>query len=148
MGLLPELDQKKTAEAVRCFFKKEYPIALRIAGKNYNSLRSPVMDGMPSATIQDKDRDKAIVKHADATLLIDNVKRAVQMVNEFDDTSGQILLKAYADRKSATQIAMDIGYSASRVSQLQQNALCQFADYFEFLTRIDLHVWCSREITG
>lgn len=141
MGLLPELNEKRTAESVRCFFKKEYPIALRIAGKNFSVLRSPVMDGMPSATMQDEDRDRAIVKHADATVLVNQVAKAIQMVNEFNSISGQLLLETYADCKSTIQIANDLGYSVSRVNQLQQDALCQFADYFQYLTKIDLHVW-------
>lgn len=144
MGLLPDLNEKETANNVRCFFKKEYPITLRIAGKNYSALRSPVMDGMPSATMQDEDRDRAIVEHADATDLINKVAKAIQMVSNFNSVSGQLLLEAYADRKSTIQIANDLGYSVSRVNQLQQEALCQFADYFQYLTKIDLHSWYKR----
>ncbi|MGX6452715.1 hypothetical protein ACWM0J_01580 [Pediococcus acidilactici] len=47
MSLLPELDEVKTIEKVKCFFEKEFPTLQNMAHTTFVDIKSPVISGMP-----------------------------------------------------------------------------------------------------
>ena len=105
-----EIDYVATAKRVTNFLDKKLDRYLALSGKRRFDLKSPSMDGMPKVPTKG------------------NASENRMLTSE----SQQILLSRYSDQMLTYNIAQELSISSATYSRKQEQALCEFADRFEF----------------
>ncbi|WP_242362318.1 ArpU family phage packaging/lysis transcriptional regulator [Limosilactobacillus antri] len=129
MSLNLEIDYLKTAKKVTDFLDKKLDRYLALSGKRRFDLKSPSMDGMPKVPTKGNASENRML----AIWLAENVVDCVgQAMRNLTSESQQILLSRYSDQMLTYNIAQELSISSATYSRKQEQALCEFADRFEF----------------
>ena len=129
MSLNLEIDYPKTAKKVTDFLNTKLDRYLALSGKRRFDLKSPSMDGMPKAPAKGNASENRML----AIWLAENVVDCVgQAMRNLTSESQQILLSRYSDQMLTYNIAQELSISSATYSRKQEQALCEFADRFEF----------------
>ena len=124
-----EIDYVATAKKVTNFLDKKLDRYLALSGKRRFDLKSPSMDGMPKAPTKGNASENRML----AIWLAENVVDCVgQAMRNLTNESQQILLSRYSDQMLTYNIAQELSISSATYSRKQEQALCEFADRFEF----------------
>lgn len=124
-----EIDYVSTAKKVTNFLDKKLDRYLALSGKRRFDLKSPSMDGMPKAPTKGNASENRML----AIWLAENVVDCVgQAMRNLTSESQQILLSRYSDQMLTYNIAQELSISSATYSRKQEQALCEFADRFEF----------------
>lgn len=137
------VDLGKTAVNVKRFFKKEYPRMCRVAGINPASIKSPSMDGMPKSEGFGNSAEEKVVDHLGK---LEQVELVLKAIRYCDATSQFILIESLIQHKSNDIVSDELGYMNSRFSDYKAYALQAFADSYEGIANIDLHVYNEEKI--
>lgn len=129
MSLNLEIDYVATAKKVTDFLDKKLDRYLALSGKRRFDLKSPSMDGMPKVPTKGNASENRML----AIWLAENVVDCVgQAMRNLTSESQQILLSRYSDQMLTYNIAQELSISSATYSRKQEQALCEFADRFEF----------------
>ncbi|WP_191363471.1 ArpU family phage packaging/lysis transcriptional regulator [Limosilactobacillus oris] len=124
-----EIDYVATAKRVTNFLDKKLDRYLALSGKRRFDLKSPSMDGMPKVPTKGNASENRML----AIWLAENVVDCVgQAMRNLTSESQQILLSRYSDQMLTYNIAQELSISSATYSRKQEQALCEFADRFEF----------------
>ena len=124
-----DIDCLKTARKVTEFLEKKLDRYLALSGKRRFDLKSPSMDGMPKVPTKGNASENRML----AIWLAENVVDCVgQAMRNLTSESQQILLSRYSDQMLTYNIAQELSISSATYSRKQEQALCEFADRFEF----------------
>lgn len=124
-----EIDYVATAKKVTDFLDKKLDRYLALSGKRRFDLKSPSMDGMPKVPTKGNASENRML----AIWLAENVVDCVgQAMRNLTSESQQILLSRYSDQMLTYNIAQELSISSATYSRKQEQALCEFADRFEF----------------
>ncbi len=137
------VDLGKTAVNVKRFFKKEYPRMCRVAGVNPSSIKSPSIDDMPKSAGFGNSVEEKVVNHLEK---LEQVKLVLKAICYCDATSQFILIESMIQHKSNDIVSEELGYMPSRYSDYKAYALQAFADSYEGIANIDLHVYDEEKI--
>lgn len=136
------VDLGKTAVNVKRFFKKEYPRMCRVAGVNPSSIKSPSMDGMPKSEGFGNSAEEKAISHLGK---IEQVELVLKAIRYCDATSQFILIESMVQHKSNDIVSEELGYMNSRYSDYKSYALQAFADSYEGIANVDLHIYADEE---
>ncbi|WP_048340229.1 ArpU family phage packaging/lysis transcriptional regulator [Limosilactobacillus fermentum] len=150
MPLFREIDRHATAWRVIRFLDKPMDHYLALSGKRRADLKSPVLDSQPKGTPTGNASENRMLNIWLAEQVVDCVGCAMRNMTK---ESQRILLSRYSDQMLTYNIARELSISSSTYSRKQEEALCEFADRFEFQlvkhgihTEIDdLHVYPDEE---
>lgn len=146
MSLNLEIDYQATARKVTDFLGSKLDRYLALSGKQRFNLKSPSIDGMPKAPSKGNASEARILNIWLAEEVVDCVGCAMRNLTS---ESQRIMLDRYSDQMAAYNIAQKLSISAATYNRKQEQALCEFADRFEYqivkhgiYTEIDdLHVY-------
>ena len=146
MSLNLEIDYQATAKKVTDFLGSKLDRYLALSGKQRFNLKSPSIDGMPKAPNKGDASETRILNIWLAEEVVDCVGCAMRNMTA---ESQRIMLDRYSDQMAAYNIAQKLSISAATYNRKQEQALCEFADRFEYqivkhgiYTEIDdLHVY-------
>ena len=146
MSLNLEIDYQATAKKVTDFLGSKLDRYLALSGKQRFNLKSPSMDRMPKAPTKGNSSENRILNIWLAEEVVDCVGCAMRNMTA---ESQRIMLDRYSDQMAAYNIAQKLSISAATYNRKQEQALCEFADRFEYqivkhgiYTEIDdLHVY-------
>lgn len=124
-----EIDSQKTAKNVANFLDKQLDHYLALSGKQRFDLKSPGMDGMPKAPTKGNASENRMLNIWLAEEAVDCVGCAMRNMTQ---ESQEILLGRYADQEMTYNIAKELNISAATYTRKQEQALCEFADRFEY----------------
>lgn len=137
------VDLGKTAVNVKRFFKKEYPRMCRVAGVNPSSIKSPSIDDMPKSAGFGNSVEEKVVNHLEK---LEQVRLVLKAISYCDATSQFILIESMIQHNSNDIVSEELGYMPSRYSDYKAYALQAFADSYEGIANIDLHVYDEEKI--
>ena len=124
-----DIDQKKTAQKVRNFFKYNFEHYLIRAGYHRTDLSSPQLDPTGIMSHGGNSAENKMASIFDAQ---DKCQAVYHAIEKCADSSKQpfrtILKSLYIEELTDWQVAAKVQYSDSRYSDLKRYALCQFAD--------------------
>ena len=146
MSLNLEIYYQATAKKVTDFLGSKLDRYLALSGKQRFNLKSPSIDGMPKAPSKGDASETRILNIWLAEEVVDCVGCAMRNMTA---ESQRIMLDRYSDQMAAYNIAQKLSISAATYNRKQEQALCEFADRFEYqivkhgiYTEIDdLHVY-------
>lgn len=146
MSLNLEIDYQATAKKVTDFLGEKLDRYLALSGKQRFDLKSPSVDGMPKAPTKGNSNENRILNIWLAEEVVDCVGCTIRNMTA---ESRQIMLGRYSDQMLAYNIAKRLNVSAATYNRKQEQALCEFADRFEYqivkhgiYTEVDdLHVY-------
>lgn len=124
VSLLPELDEVKTIEKVKCFFEKEFPTLQNMAHTIFVDIKSPVISGMPASHSADNGTEAKVTLHAYAK---DILGKVIKACGGLDSKHRQILEMKYFKKLTWYEIGELTGYGRSRGSEILNEAFLQFA---------------------
>jgi ArpU family phage transcriptional regulator len=124
-----EIDYQATARKVTKFLDKKLDRYLALSGKRRFDLKSPGMDGMPKAPTKGNASENRMLNIWLAEEAVDCVGCAMRNMTQ---ESQEILLGRYADQEMTYNIAKELNISAATYTRKQEQALCEFADRFEY----------------
>lgn len=136
MRLDKDVNAEATAKKVRCYLDEKVPRLKRYAAI---SLTSPQLDPVGGSHGSFDNRNEAqALRAAEANAMLANIWRAMSYCERFQRA---ILLRMYQEDKGAVMIAQSIQYQSTQYYKKRKEALAAFADYYEGITGIDLHVY-------
>ena len=120
-----DIDQTKTAEKVKYFFKNDFERYILRAGYHRTDLSSPQLDqtGIMSHNGNSAENKMAIIFEAQH-----KCQAVYHAIDQCFDSTQQPLKGLYIDELKDWQVAAKVQYSDSRYNDLKKYALCQFAD--------------------
>ena len=124
-----DIDCQATARKVTRFFDKKLDRYLALSGKRRYDLKSPSMDGMPKAPAKGNSSENRMLAIWLAEQVVDCVGCAMRNMTK---ESQKILLNRYSDQMLTYTIAQELSISSATYSRKQEQALCEFADRFEY----------------
>lgn len=138
LSLFQNIDQKKTADNVREFFKSDFPRIRRIALAS-TGLQSPVSSDMPKGDVVGNTIESSVVKRVWAESLSNDVYRAIDAC----DHESQVIIRSEAlHGRRRIEIQEEVKYEHSQYYLKQREAYNQFADAFEIQSNgVDLHFY-------
>lgn len=142
LSLFQDIDQKKTADNVRQFFKSDFPRIRRMALASAD-LQSPVSSDMPKGDVVGNTAETSIIKRVWAQKLSNDVFRAISAC----DHDSQIIIRSEAlHGKRRVDIQEEVKYEHSQYFLKQREAYNQFADAFEIQDKgMDLHYYIKNK---
>ena len=124
-----DIDQKKTAQKVRDFFKFNFEHYLIRAGYHRTDLSSPQLDPTGIMSHGGNSAENKMASIFDAQDKCQAVYHAIEQCADSPQQPFRTILKAlYLDKMKDWQVAAKVQYSDSRYNDLKKYALCQFAD--------------------
>jgi len=137
LTLFPELNEHATIYNVNNFFKVKFPKALRMSGRGYSDLKSPVFDGMPKSPSRGKAAEITIVKRLEAEQV---VKRTMIALGHCDEQSAKLVRMRYFNPKIQYdyQAWAELHYAQRTYQYYKNKALLMFADAYIY---DDLHIY-------
>ncbi|KRL79518.1 ArpU family phage packaging/lysis transcriptional regulator [Ligilactobacillus equi] len=138
--IFDEVDQKKTADKVDTFFKKDYERLKVMASVSIGS--SSYGERVSESKLNGQ--EERYTRKAWASQIVEAVQTAI---NSCDERCKNLLELRYLKNYAVWQVAQNIGYSDSMYHQLRRKACNQFADAFEVVAEpllgddSDLHVY-------
>lgn len=138
LSLFSTIDEKKTADNVREFFKTDFPRVRRMAEAS-SSLQSPTISDMPSAPIVGNSQEDKIIKRTWALEMVHSVNKAIKAC----ETESQVIIcNEFLHGKKRIDVQELVAYEHSQYFRKQRKAYNQFADAFEVQNKgIDLHCY-------
>lgn len=124
-----DIDCQATAHKVTQFLDKKLDRYLALSGKRRFDLKSPSMDGMPKAPTKGNASENRMIAIWFAEQVVDCVGCAMRNMTK---ESQKILLNRYSDQMLTYTIAQELSISSATYSRKQEQALCEFADRFEY----------------
>lgn len=124
-----DIDCQATARKVTNFLDKKLDRYLALSGKQRFDLKSPGMDGMPKAPSHGNGSESRMLNIWLAEEVVDCVGCAMRNMTK---GSQKILLNRYSDQMLTYTIAQEMSISSATYSRKQEQALCEFADRFEY----------------
>ena len=145
LSLFQDIDQKKTADNVRQFFKSDFPRIRRMALASAD-LHSPVSSDMPKSDVVGNTNENGLVKRIWANSCLDSINYALKAC----DQQSQIIIESeYIKNMARWQIANYLHIEHSQYHRAQRVAYNQFADTFEVQSYgEDLHVYENGSLPG
>lgn len=129
MGLLPEIDEKKTQDKVRHYLEKEFPRLVLQAGYSMLEVQSPKFDitGGSGANVRNSLEDK-IIDHFKAR---PEVFATVKAIRRCPEPYKQILIDLYVKDLQGVDVQEIMGYGHAQFNILKKRSLLYFADSFQ-----------------
>lgn len=140
MSLLPELDEVKTIEKVKCFFEKEFPTLQNMAHTVFVDIKSPVISGMPVSHSADNGAETKVTLHAYAK---DILGKVIKACGGLDYDHRHVLELRYFKRLTWSEIEELTGYNRGYENKRLNEALLQFA--WAFVDVEDLRVFKKQQ---
>ncbi len=124
-----DIDQTKTAEKVKCFFKNDFERYILRAGYHRTDLSSPQLDQTGIMGHYGNSAENKMATIFEAQHKCQAVYHAIDQCFDSAQQPFRTILKAlYIDKMKDWQVAAKVQYSDSRYNDLKKYALCQFAD--------------------
>lgn len=124
-----DIDCQATAHKVTQFLDKKLDHYLALSGKRRFDLKSPIIDGMAKAPTKGNASENRMIAIWFAEQVVDCVGCAMRNMTQ---ESQKILLNRYSDQMLTYTIAQELSISSATYSRKQEQALCEFADRFEY----------------
>ncbi|WP_331219495.1 ArpU family phage packaging/lysis transcriptional regulator [Pediococcus acidilactici] len=136
MSLLPELDEVKTIEKVKCFFEKDFPTLQNMAHTAFVDVKSPVISGMPVSHSADNGAETKVTLHMYAK---DILNKVIISCGGLDYDHRHVLELRYFKQLTWSEIEELTGYNRGYENKKLNEALLQFA--WAFVDVEDLRVF-------
>ncbi|WP_429971165.1 ArpU family phage packaging/lysis transcriptional regulator [Fructilactobacillus sp. Tb1] len=124
MELFPEINQRKTVNNAKRFFKYQFPKMQIQASINSLSIKSPIISDIPSGTPYGNSSERKNVLMLQRQEDVRNVVKAIKSLPSFEKF---ILNAVYLEGSQDSDVALDLDYSTSRYQALKCKALLDFA---------------------
>ncbi|HCD08222.1 MAG TPA: hypothetical protein DEQ50_08210 [Lactobacillus sp.] len=136
VGLLPDIDRRKTIENVKNYFEHEFPRLIAQSHISLTFVQSPSFDSIGSGiSTRNNQEDKIIGKLSAKEYLKITMKLISNCPHEY-----MLILKNYYVHNMTNDDLQDLlGYGSTRYNELKNLALLYFAD--AFTDYYDLHVY-------
>ena len=128
MNLLPELDEKRTCNRVKKFFKRDLEKIVLMSGHRMVDLQSPQMTGMPSGS-HFNSNEQTMINGLDAQDIVKSVNDALN--RGVDPISRKILIGLYINHQRWVDVQSMIYKEHTSFSVYRNKALIAFAYSFE-----------------
>ena len=127
MGLFPELDEKKTIDNVKNYFKKEFPRLKARSHMNLTNIQSPSFDSVGSGgSFRNHQEDKIV----QSIWTKEYVKATYQIIENCPRKYMLILKHHYLYEETNEQTMDKIGLESTAYNDSKNKALLYFADAF------------------
>lgn len=100
------------------------------------------MDGMPKSEGFGNSAEEKVVDHLGK---LEQVELVLKAIRYCDAMSQFILIESLIQHKSNDIVSDELGYMNSRFSDYKTYALQAFADSYEGIANVDLHIYADEE---
>jgi len=136
VGLLPDIDEKKTIENVKNYFEHEFPRLIAQSHISLTFVQSPSFDSVgTSGSTRNTQEDKIVGKLGAKQY----IEITMKLINNCPHEYKMILKNHYIHSMVNVDVQELIGYGPTRYNELKNLALLYFAD--SFTDCYDLHVY-------